>query len=78
MSNFHFGLFKTILKNVPSQTCGGSVGCSNCSRYTGNERVRGVQKMLENPNTSPMLRVYAQFAKCEHCDHYLREHTWYI
>ena len=44
MSNFHFGLFKTILKNVPSQTCGGSVGCSKCSCYIGNERVMGVQK----------------------------------
>ena len=78
MSKFHFGLFKALIKSVPSQKCGGSVGCSKCMCYTGNDKVMAVNKMLENPNTSITLRIYAMNAKCESCGHLLREHTWFI
>lgn len=70
-------LFKFMFKNIPSQTCGGSVGCSKCSCYTGNEKVMGVQKILEDPNSSLALKIYAFSATCENCGHCLKDHVWY-
>ena len=69
---------KFCFEKVPSQQCGGSVGCSQCSCYTGNEKVMGIQKILEDPNSSLPLKMYAVAARCEKCGHCLKDHVWYI
>ena len=78
MEKLRWKIYKWAFENTPTQTCGGSVGCSKCSCFRGNDKVMPIQKILEDPNSSIFLKIYAFAAKCEKCDHYLREHTWYI
>ena len=76
--DLRFKIFKWAFENAPTFKCGGSVGCSKCSCYIGNDKVMAVQKVIENPNISPIIKGPYYLMQCEKCGHYLREHTWYI